>query len=257
MRDEGASARARAFGSRLASRGARGLLYAQGLPPLSTLHSPLFTRPHQTSTHVMRQIETTTRAANDLFNLTDRELWIVTAAHGDRRGALVATFVCRASLVDSLPRVLAALAKQHHTRQLVEASGCFGLHLFSAKQIDWVWRFGIPSGQQVDKLAGLACQTAVTGAPLLSEAIGWLDCRVESRMDTGDRTVYIAEVVAAHQDRSEPPLTVQELLKLAPPERRDELDQLRKRDSAIDAQAMLAWRERQAAHKAAEEPREQ
>lgn len=184
-------------------------------------------------------------AAASLFDLTDRELWIVTAAHGERRGGLVATFVCRASLVDSLPRVLAALAKQHHTRQLVEASGCFGLHLFSAKQIDWVWHFGIASGHQVDKLAGWACETAVTGAPLLSEAIGWLDCRVESRMDTGDRTVYVAEVVAARRNRSEPPLTARELLRLAPPDRRGELDELRKRDSEIDAQAITAWREQQ------------
>lgn len=188
-----------------------------------------------------------TAAATDLFNLTDRELWIVTAAHGRRRGGLVATFVCRASLVETLPRVLAALAKQHHTWQLIEDSGSFGLHLFSAEQIDWVWHFGGSSGHAADKLAGWAYQTAVTGAPLLSEAIGWLDCRVESRLDTGDRTVYVAEVVAARQNRGDAPLTARELFRLAPPERRAELDQFRQRDSAIDAEAIVAWRERHAA----------
>jgi flavin reductase (DIM6/NTAB) family NADH-FMN oxidoreductase RutF len=182
-------------------------------------------------------------AANQLFNLTDRELWIVTSADGDRRGGLVATFVCRASLVDELPRVLVALSKQHHTRQLIEASNGFGLHLISAAQIEWVWHFGIETGRNVDKLAGRATETAVTGAPLLTEAIGWLDCRIEDRLDTGDRSVYIAEVVATRVFRDEPALTMKELLKTAPRERLDELDQLRKRDSKIDAEAILAWRE--------------
>lgn len=189
-------------------------------------------------------------AANQLFNLTDRELWIVTAAQGDRRGGLVATFVCRASLVDSLPRVLAALSKQHHTRQLIEESGAFGLHLISAKQIDWVWHFGMESGHTADKLSGWSTEAAVTGAPLLSEAIGWLDCRVETRLDTGDRTVYVAEVLSARQMRDEPPLTMKELLRIAPRDRLHELEQLRQRDSARDAEAIIAWRRRQAKHDA-------
>jgi flavin reductase (DIM6/NTAB) family NADH-FMN oxidoreductase RutF len=181
-------------------------------------------------------------AANQIVGLTDRELWVVTAAHGQRRGGLVATFVCVASLVEELPRVLIALAKQHHTHRLIEASGAFGLHLIAAQQLDWVWRFGLQSGRDADKLAGLAPESGVTGAPLLGDAIGWLDCRVETPLDIGDRTVFVAEVVAARANRSEPPLTMKELLRIAPPERLEQLKELRERDSRIDAQAILAWR---------------
>jgi flavin reductase (DIM6/NTAB) family NADH-FMN oxidoreductase RutF len=180
--------------------------------------------------------------AAQLVGLTDRELWIVTAADGERRGGLVATFVCVASLVEELPRVLIALARQHHTHQLIEASGAFGLHLIAARQLDWVWRFGLQSGRDVDKLAGLDQTSDVTGTPLLSDAIGWFDCRVETRMSIGDRTVYLAEVVAARTNRNEPPLTAKELLKIAPPERLEQLKQFRERDSRIDARDILAWR---------------
>ena len=38
-------------------------------------------------------------AASQIVGLTDRELWIVTAADGQRRGGLVATFVCVASFL--------------------------------------------------------------------------------------------------------------------------------------------------------------
>jgi flavin reductase (DIM6/NTAB) family NADH-FMN oxidoreductase RutF len=184
-----------------------------------------------------------TSAATQVFEQIDREVWIVTAADGGRRGGLIATFVSHASLVPSLPRALIAVAKQHQTWPLIEASQAFGLHLISARQLDLVWHFGLQSGRDVDKLAGFALQPGVTGAPLLNDALGWLDCRVENQMDIGDRTVYLAEVVAARHHRDEPPLTMKELLKIAPPERLHELKQLRDRDSAIDAQAILAWRE--------------
>lgn len=183
-----------------------------------------------------------TAAASKLFTLTDRELWIVTASDRPRRGGLVATFVCVASLVDELPRMLIALSKQHYTRELIEASNAFGLHLISAGQLDWVSRFGLQTGREADKLSGLAIETGITGAPLLRDAIGWLDCRVEDRMDTGDRTVYLAEVVDARVNHDEPPLTMNQLLRIAPPERLQELKQLRERDSQVDAQAILAWR---------------
>ena len=181
-------------------------------------------------------------AASQIFEQIDRELWIVTAANGGRRGGLVATFVSHASLVESLPRALIAVARQHHTCQLIEASKAFGLHLISARHLDWIWHFGLQSGREIDKLSGYALEQGVSGAPLLSDSLGWLDCRVETQMDTGDRTVYLAEVVAARHHRDEPPLTIKELLRISPRERLHELKQLRDRDSAIDAQAILAWR---------------
>ena len=155
---------------------------------------------------------------------------------------MIATFVSHASLAPELPRVLMAVASQHFTWELIEANGAFGLHLIGEEQLDWVWRFGLPSGRDTDKLAGLAIETAVTGSPLLPGALGWLDCRVEARLDTGDRTAYLAEVVAARTIRNSRPLTLQRLLQLAPVERKQELRALRQRDAAIDAKAILAWR---------------
>lgn len=185
----------------------------------------------------------------DLLNRIDRELWLVTAADGARRGGLIATFVCQASLVESLPRMLVALAKHHHTWQLIEASGAFGLHLLGRKHLDLVWRFGLESGRDTDKFAGLATETAKTGAPLLADAFGWLDCRVEARFDMGDRTIYVAEIVDARKISDEPPLTMKQLLQIASRERLDELSRLRQHDSAIDAEAILAWRQQAAAKK--------
>ena len=183
-------------------------------------------------------------AATGLFRRLDRELWLVTAGSGGRRGGLIATFVSQASIVPEMPRMIVGLAQQHHTRELVEASGAFALHLLGEDQVEWVWRFGLQTGRAVDKLDGLETRAGASGAPILIGAAGWLDCRVEARLDTGDRTVYLAEVLDAQSPGARPLLTVSRLGPLITDDRRQALEEQMARDVAIDARAIAAWRRR-------------
>lgn len=198
------------------------------------------------------------RIAN-VFARIDRELWIVTAADppagqtedrsvsgggAARRSGLIATFVAQASIVPELPRVLVGLAKQHFTWELVEASGAFALHLIRPEQLDWVWRFGLQSGRDGDKFDGLNVRIGSTGSPLLTDAPAWLECRVEDCLDTGDRTVYLAEVVDGALVADGAVLTMQRLLEQAPPEKLKELKEQLVTDSRADFEAIRAWRTR-------------
>jgi flavin reductase (DIM6/NTAB) family NADH-FMN oxidoreductase RutF len=183
-------------------------------------------------------------AVNSLIAALDRELWLVTAQANDQHSGLIATFVNPASIVPELPRFLVGLAKTHRTQELVEASGAFALHLLAPHNLDWVWRFGTTSGRSIDKFAGLDVRTAMTGSPLLTGAIGWLDCRVEERMDTGDRVVYLGAVVEACVTKAIPPLTMKQAVQLSPPDRLAELKRQLQHDSRADADAIRAWRQR-------------
>jgi flavin reductase (DIM6/NTAB) family NADH-FMN oxidoreductase RutF len=181
-------------------------------------------------------------SAADVFALLDPPLWAVTAQDGSRRGGLIATFVSNASIVPELPRVLVGVARSHHTWELIETSGAFALHLLGDDQLDWVERLGLRSGRDGDKLDGMAHERGPTGAPLLADALGWLDCRVEDRLDTGDRTVYLAAVVEGRRLREGMPLTVSAMLRRAPDEWRRELKEQMAHDAALDAAAIRAWR---------------
>jgi flavin reductase (DIM6/NTAB) family NADH-FMN oxidoreductase RutF len=186
------------------------------------------------------------RAIGRVFDLYDPPLWLVTAAHGGYRGGLIATFAVRASIVADLPRMVLGLARQHHTWRLVEGAGRFALHLLYPHQIDLVWRFGLASGNRTDKFAGLPAATSPGGQPRIPAVLAWLDCRVEARMDSGDRTVYLAAVTDGGTDpdagAGATPLTVRGLYAAAPPEERARLDALYARDGQVDATAILAWR---------------
>jgi flavin reductase (DIM6/NTAB) family NADH-FMN oxidoreductase RutF len=181
-------------------------------------------------------------AASSLFQRLDRELWVVTAQAGARRGGLIATFVNQASIVPEIPRMIVGIARQHHTWGLIEASGAFALHLLREEEREWVWRFGLQSGHDVDKLDGLATRRGASGAPILTAAPGWVDCRVEARLDTGDRTVYLAEVLEAQAPGAVELLTVSRLRQLMPGEWRGAMLEQLRRDAAIDAQAIATWR---------------
>ena len=182
------------------------------------------------------------RDAFQLLEHNDPLLWIVTARAGDRTGGLVATFVNSASIVPDCPRVTVGLAHSHHTWELVEASDAFALHLLMASQVDWIWRFGLQSGHQCDKFAGMKWHPGKRGSPLLDEAIGWLECRVEARMETGDRTLYPAEVISAQSATQAVLLTLNRALEFATPEQVRELKRQRLDDAALDAKAIRRWR---------------
>jgi flavin reductase (DIM6/NTAB) family NADH-FMN oxidoreductase RutF len=185
-------------------------------------------------------------AASTLFAWLDREVWLVTAQHGSRRGGLIATFVNPATIVADLPRMLVGIAKQHHTWELIEASNAFALHLLGEQHLDWVWHFGLQTGRRRDKLDGFRTRAMSTGSPVLEDAIGWLDCRVETRLDAGDRTVYLAEVVQGGVTHFAPPLTSRHLMQAAPPARLAELKRQLHHDSEMDAEAIRKWRAREA-----------
>ncbi|EXJ13601.1 flavin reductase family protein [Imhoffiella purpurea] len=182
-------------------------------------------------------------AVSRIFDLYDTPLWLVTACDGERRGGLIATSVTRASIVDSLPRMLIVIARHHHTWRLIQSSHRCALHLMAATDLEAVWRFGLPTGHEVDKLAGLDPAATPDGNPLYGDAVAWMDGRLEFAADIGDRSLFLLQIVGGSVLHEAPVLNLDRLMRDAPPERRRELDRLYARDQRIDAAAIRSWRD--------------
>ncbi len=181
-------------------------------------------------------------AINQLIKSLGREVWVVTADHAGQRNGLLATFVSPISIVPEIPRFAVALSKLHQTWTLVEGSGALAVHLLTADQADLAFRFGTQTGREVDKFQDVPTHSGITGSPLLSEAKGWLDCRVEARFDTGDRTLYIVEVVNGDLTADFAPLTQRQLIELATPAQLQTLRSQLDADAEQDAKAIRQWR---------------
>ena len=178
-----------------------------------------------------------------VFAQTDRELWLLTARDGEKVGGLITTCVAQASIVPELPRVLVGIARHHRTWELMTAAGAFALHLLAEAQLDWVWRFGLWSGRDLDKFFGLSWTLSPHGTPILAGAAGWLDCQIEAAWDAGARTVFLAEIVAEACPKPGRVLTMNRVLQLAAPDILQQMKVCRVQDAAIEAALIAQWRQ--------------
>lgn len=143
----------------------------------------------------MANLDTAKSQIDVALRLVDRELWIITAAHENHRGGLLATWVSAASIDPERPILLAGIGPNHFTAELVQASRAFAAHLLRPDQIELAWNFAKGSGRDRDKLAGLEVQTHETAAPILTNCLAWFDCRVFAHYNAGDRLFFWADIV--------------------------------------------------------------
>lgn len=100
------------------------------------------------------------------------------------------------------PLVLACVDRSSHTHDSIHDAGCFAINILEQSGESTARRF---AGDDVeDKFAGVAWHTEATGAPVLDEALAWVDCRVRESVAGGDHTIYIGEVVAGDAAQGEP-----------------------------------------------------
>jgi flavin reductase (DIM6/NTAB) family NADH-FMN oxidoreductase RutF len=187
-------------------------------------------------------VPTSPSEIDTLLRLVDREVWIVTAAAGGKRGGLTATWVVQASTNRERPVILAGLAPNHFTAQLVEEGQAFVAHLLAETQTDLAWNFAKDSGRGRDKLAGLETTNSPAGCPILPDCLAWFDCRVIAQYYAGDRLFYWADVVAAERRGTANPLREQAFIRSLTDDQRKQLAAQREADVQIQRPHGESWR---------------
>lgn len=180
-------------------------------------------------------------AVRRIFEQLDPPVWIVTAAHDDRSGGLVATFVMKASIVDDEPRVILGLARHHFTHELIDGAGQLALHLLRPNQSQLALHFGLQSGRHTSKLQGVAHEMS-SGVPLLPDCAARLTGSVEARFNTGDRTLFMCRITSAEPIVPGPVLTMSRLLNVMSDEQRQTLKTQLQADADMDREAIQKWR---------------
>lgn len=106
---------------------------------------------------------------------------------------------CWVSQVSFHPQQVAvAVRKDQHTHDLVESGGVFSLNFLDTGQEDLARKFTGPLEHEGGTVGGSPYKTGETGAPLFEEAFAHLECRVVGKMEAGDHTVYLGEVVSGN-----------------------------------------------------------
>jgi len=120
---------------------------------------------------------------------------IVASAHdGQRHGMTVSSFT---SVSLEPPLVLVSLEKASRTHKLVEQAGRYSVCVLRQGQQAISDRFGGRETEESDRFDGLPVRPGLTGMPILSESLAYLECAVVAAHDAGTHTLFLGEVQAA------------------------------------------------------------
>lgn len=129
---------------------------------------------------------------------------IITSFRGDKVNGLAAAWVSQVS--QKPPMVMVSVAPPRYTHDMIVESGCFAVNILGESQVELGRHFGLKSGKQIDKFEGIEFERKSTGAPIMKDAIAYMDCKVDSSHTAGDHTIFVGEIIDAEIRSEEPPL---------------------------------------------------
>jgi flavin reductase (DIM6/NTAB) family NADH-FMN oxidoreductase RutF len=94
------------------------------------------------------------------------------------------------------PLVLISIDSLTRSAEYIGQSGGFAVSILSDRQEFLSERFAGRAPLVNRRFDGAPHHFAVTGAPILNDALGWFDCRVEQTIRAGDHTLFLGRVVA-------------------------------------------------------------
>lgn len=126
---------------------------------------------------------------------------VVSTAYEGRVNAMTAAWLSRVSFTP--PLIMVAVGPARHTHDMIIGSGVFAVNVLGPDNIELGRHFGLKTGRKTDKFEGVEYETRVTGSPVLTECVAWMDCRVHSHHEAGDHTIIVGEILdgAAPGDR--------------------------------------------------------
>jgi flavin reductase (DIM6/NTAB) family NADH-FMN oxidoreductase RutF len=127
-------------------------------------------------------------------------------AHGDRIAATVGSLV---SLSLTPPLVGITIGRDLALHEVLRSAGAFGVSILRGDQSTTAAHFarGAPP---IVLWQDEATRDGVTGAPLLADALAWIECRIWAEYATGDHTFFVGEVVALEEGEPGPGLVYRE-----------------------------------------------
>ncbi|MDJ0535366.1 MAG: diflavin flavoprotein [Xenococcaceae cyanobacterium MO_207.B15] len=118
-------------------------------------------------------------------------LCIVTTKQEELSGAMLASWVSQATF--NPPGLTVAVAKERAIESLLHVGNKFVLNILQeGKHISLMKQFLKPFAPGEDRFVGVATEEAENGCPILTEALAYLECRVDQRMECGDHWLLYA-----------------------------------------------------------------
>ena len=149
-------------------------------------------------------------AAKQILEHFTYGLYALTMKRESDEHGVTANWVSQASF--DPPMVVVAVESRSKMIEMIRDAHHFALSVFHEGQRDLADKLGRGSAGASPKLRGIKTKPGpISAAPVLAEALGWVECRVVATLPSGDHTLVLGEVVEAGvEHEGKRPLTLQE-----------------------------------------------
>jgi flavin reductase (DIM6/NTAB) family NADH-FMN oxidoreductase RutF len=121
-------------------------------------------------------------------------LFILTIAHQENETGMLTSWVMQAGFEP--PMLTVAVKQGRHVTEWLTAKEPFVLNLLRDDQKSLLSHFGRGFELGEPAFTGLKVHRTADNVPILVEALGHLECRPKSHVDSGDHRIFLAEIVA-------------------------------------------------------------
>jgi flavin reductase (DIM6/NTAB) family NADH-FMN oxidoreductase RutF len=148
-------------------------------------------------------------AVKDVLRRLPYGLYGVTVAHGGEEHGMTANWVTQASFEPAM--VAVAVENTSRTIGMIRDARYFAVNVLLEGQRELAGKLARSSDTAPHKLKGIKTKPAPTaGAPILAEALGWVECRLIATLPAGDHTLVLGEVVEGGVEHADGrPLTLE------------------------------------------------
>jgi len=130
-------------------------------------------------------------------------LYVIGSRAGDRRNGMTANWAGQVSFDPKL--VAVSVEATAYTHELIVEGGVFSVNLVDREDRAIVRKFTRPVEVDLEArtLNGFAFHDGRTGAPVLDQAVGYVECEVRNRVAVGGHSLILGEVVDAAFQKAE------------------------------------------------------
>lgn len=156
----------------------------------------------------------------------------ITVHHEGRDNGMIALSGGPGSVIDDAMRLTVTVSKPNLTHDMMLGAKAFALHLLPveppaalAQSVELAKELGGHSGREHDKMGRFRTRRGVTGAPILLDALLYVECRLVKSFDCDEITLFLGDVVAAERLCKGPALDAGRLWKELPEDWRTQYEQ--------------------------------
>lgn len=133
-------------------------------------------------------------------------IYILTTAQDERMNGMVASWVTQVSY--DPPLIAVAVHNNRLSHKLIEESGRFALHVLGEDQKEMISRF--MASDPDTKFSGIDWKAGRLGCPILEHCVAFFECTLNTRIQPGNHTIFIGEVVAVGEIADKQPLATRD-----------------------------------------------